>query len=67
MSIRVGNGWMFSAICVDCTELTNDLTLEEAKKLLADLTETIAEYERDEKATAEYFANCKDNNDSEEP
>jgi hypothetical protein len=65
MSIRIGNGWEFSRICVDCDEKINDLTLEEAKKLLADLTKAITEYEEIEKSTAEYFANHKKENEEE--
>ncbi len=57
MSIKAYSGWEFKAICVDCTGRTNDLTLEEAKKLLADLTKAITSYEETEKAVKEYFDN----------
>lgn len=55
MSIVAYSGWEFKRICVDCTERVNDLTLEEAKKLLDELAKAITHYEEAETEVNEYF------------
>lgn len=66
MSIKAYSGWEFKRICVDCTERINDLTLEEAKKLLLELTNAIAHYEGMESELNEYFNSCREEEPFEE-
>lgn len=55
--ITAFSGWEFGKICVDCDCRVNDLTLDEAKKLLVELQKAIESFENMEKEAQDYFKN----------